>query len=962
MRLALGAFGRPASTVLTYRSVEGFRVHDTGGRAHDIGRCSAGVLTHDMMTSVRPGSGALIAGRIRHAKSTMAGTSMIVRRISSCVLVFALVGLAGPSSWAQMQRIQRPPRGERQAPPGKGLAKKLKSIGRAPRGEGRREKIDPQALDAVERLRGNARRGLRATFGNKGKVKALYGKLGRYGASEQGARTFLRDNGKAFGLRADLADLVKRVQDATPGGERLSFQQFHKGVKVHGATLNVIFDRAGEVSVAGGDYVEDVDVDPNPTVREPDALAAARDALPEPPAGEPTARELVIYSDDAGVSRLTYRFLQPTVNPEGQSGTYETFVDATTGRLVEPPNDVNQYATGRIFTKGNPMAATGDFGLRDGSAIPASAYTTVTLQGLTSSSGLVGQYVDCVTLTPAANRAVPDAAGNYLFDRSVDSVQGAAFDAVMAYHFLDASQRYIQGALGFGNVVNRAIRVNVNGTTADNSFYTSEGAGIGSLTFGSGGVDDAEDAEVILHEYGHAIQDNSSPGIWRTAGTAGVAARTGAMSEGFGDYWAASVLAQHFGQAATPFETAVMEWDGSSYMPNSPPSVRSITSNKRYPQDVTGQVHADGEIWSSVLWRIRGDIGAVAADKAIIQSHFLVTSANSTFVDGANAVVASAEALGYPAAQVSSIRARFEETGILTPAPPTGGTGTTGSTGGTTTGCASSTTAVTFGQPANGTLAATDCTSVLRTTSYKDVYTFRATAGSAHTITMTSSAFDTYLVLVDGAGTVLAQDDDGNGGTNSKIVFTPSATVDVSVEATSYEPRATGPFTLAVAAAAPRPQTADLVTNGSFEAGPSGWVESPPGIVASGGSAPAFQGTFKATLLGRGASGSASLAQGPAFPQAGGQRTLRFRLRIVTSEDASAAYDKMWVRVTNSSGATLATLATYSNVNQAAYGSWAQVTVTIPTGLAVPGNRIRFYATEDNVYPTAFLIDEVSVQ
>ena len=31
--------------------------------------------------------------------------------------------------------------------------------------------------------------------------------------------------------------------------------------------------------------------------------------------------------------------------------------------------------------------------------------------------------------------------------------------------------------------------------------------------FGKGGVDDAEDAEVIWHEYGHAIQDAQVPGF-----------------------------------------------------------------------------------------------------------------------------------------------------------------------------------------------------------------------------------------------------------------------------------------------------------------------------------------------------------------------------------------------------------------------------------------------------------------
>ena len=33
-----------------------------------------------------------------------------------------------------------------------------------------------------------------------------------------------------------------------------------------------------------------------------------------------------------------------------------------------------------------------------------------------------------------------------------------------------------------------------------------------ALHFGDGGVDDAEDADIVLHEYGHSIQDNQVPG------------------------------------------------------------------------------------------------------------------------------------------------------------------------------------------------------------------------------------------------------------------------------------------------------------------------------------------------------------------------------------------------------------------------------------------------------------------
>ena len=44
--------------------------------------------------------------------------------------------------------------------------------------------------------------------------------------------------------------------------------------------------------------------------------------------------------------------------------------------------------------------------------------------------------------------------------------------------------------------------VKVDAYAGDNSFYST---GTDSITYSTGGVDDAENAEVILHEYGHSI-------------------------------------------------------------------------------------------------------------------------------------------------------------------------------------------------------------------------------------------------------------------------------------------------------------------------------------------------------------------------------------------------------------------------------------------------------------------------
>jgi len=112
--------------------------------------------------------------------------------------------------------------------------------------------------------------------------------------------------------------------------------------------------------------------------------------------------------------------------------------------------------------------------------------------------------------------------------------------------------------------------------------------------------------------------------------------------------------------------------------------------------------------------------------------------------------------------------------------------------------CLSSTTAIGVGSSANGALAATDCISVVRTGSYYDNFTFAAKAGIRYTITLTASAYDTYLYLLNSTGQTLAYDDDGNGGTNAKLIYTPTASGTLTIHATSYDTGATGNYTVSL--------------------------------------------------------------------------------------------------------------------------------------------------------------------
>ena len=72
-------------------------------------------------------------------------------------------------------------------------------------------------------------------------------------------------------------------------------------------------------------------------------------------------------------------------------------------------------------------------------------------------------------------------------------------------------------------------------------------------------------------------------------------------------------------------------------------------------------------------------------------------------------------------------------------------------------------------------------------------------AGKTYVITMRSDDFDSYLFLEDGAGKVLAQDDDsggGNTGLDAQITFNCTKAGTYRIIATTFAADATGNFTL----------------------------------------------------------------------------------------------------------------------------------------------------------------------
>jgi len=301
-----------------------------------------------------------------------------------------------------------------------------------------------------------------------------------------------------------------------------------------------------------------------------------------------------------------------------------TYVHAVTGKILHRYDNLAS-ATGRatVFLP-NPMARAHGFQPLDADGTrqrpPADAYADVELTGLDGNARLDGRRVTTRLTKPRARSA--------RLDFSVMSFR-AGFEEASAYYHVNEAIAYLErlGYRGSRRLFRGPLAVNARGTRDDNSWYSP---GERTLTFGTGGVDDAEDGETVLHEFGHALQD----AICRDFGQSPEAA---AMGEGFGDYFAGSFFA---GQKPPCYRDAVMAWDGADGE-GCPPSVRRLDSAFTYESFDHGAAadeHENGQIWSATLWEIWKRLGRRVADRIIVESHFQLDGF-TTFARGARAIL-----------------------------------------------------------------------------------------------------------------------------------------------------------------------------------------------------------------------------------------------------------------------------------------------------------------------------------
>jgi predicted small secreted protein len=495
------------------------------------------------------------------------------------------------------------------------------------------------------------------------------------GTAVEAAKMYLRQHHQLFKMNSSLEDLQTIQVQKSPAGNHVRMNQTYNGIPVYHGDVVISLNNNNVVTFVSNNYKPDLSVEHlTPSLSSERARSILKESVPiRGTIYFQNEAELMIYAEEQP-ARLVYRVEMVTNEPRGD---WEGFVDAITGEVLnvrdiafyDSPNrrGILRTTTGSGYIwNPDPLTSAGVYygttGYSDNNDADSPQLNnqriSVTLKDITANNNtyfLVGPYVNVTDWDFPAVPVVQEndsSAFHYLRSQS-------GFEDVMVYFFLDSSQRYIQ-SLGFTNIQNRPIPADPHGVNGDdNSFFSP---GVNGLSFGEGGTDDAEDADVILHEYGHAIQWSIVNGWGGDTG----GNEEGALGEGFGDYWAGSYSRAVNNTFSRNF---VFTWDaGFNGTTGTIWPGRPLNFSQSYPEGgVSSQpVHDAGRYWSAVLMLIYDDIGREVCDKVVLQSHYYLGTF-ATMRDNASAVIRADRDL-FGGSHVNQIAYRFVQRNFLSAA------------------------------------------------------------------------------------------------------------------------------------------------------------------------------------------------------------------------------------------------------------------------------------------------------
>ncbi len=508
-------------------------------------------------------------------------------------------------------------------------------------------------IELAEKLRKHGEN-LRISWGKTGTVTQLDGliTIPLLKDIEESVRHFLMRYRALFGIKLDLSDLKFVSKADGLGTVHFKYQQHHEDIPVLHAFTSVHLNKEYKVIKIKINYYPAIPLDTKSILSQgmskEKALETVNHLLNAEPKGiHHFLADLVIYPADDKF----YLAWEVSISLMHPAQSHHIYINVEDGSLLNRVDVLKRIdGNGRVFIP-NPIVALGNLEITPDSEIPEETYTRVILRGLDGSGFLRGTHADTGE-TPS--RAYEP---SFVFDYKRG---GSKFCEVMAYYHIDSCQRFIQ-SIGFDNICNRQIKINAYDIENYISFFDPHTK---TLTFAAGGIPNAEDADIIIHEYMHALLDDRVPNF-------GMSDESCALGQGFGDFLAACFFAEENGGFN---REAVGDWDGIGLIQH---CVRRVDGKKHYPEDFLDLLRcdADSEIWSAVLWdmylALGGDskkkekrmIARERSIKLLLECIFFLNPL-SNFIDGADAIITANTHL-FAGMDEKKIRAVFIKRGIL---------------------------------------------------------------------------------------------------------------------------------------------------------------------------------------------------------------------------------------------------------------------------------------------------------
>ena len=375
-----------------------------------------------------------------------------------------------------------------------------------------------------------------------------------------------------------------------------TYVQYYNNLEVVGSKLYAKFTLNNELITFGLDVFNDINISVTPVLNEQGAINGATSNIT-------TSITDVLVSNDLKILaiptyrkydyRLVYEVTFSTSIAEGPAN-YICYVDASTGELLMRKNKVMYEAppTGTATVSGavyptNPYDPSITQNFKYLKAIDQTTSTNY----YTDNNGdvvlpmnigtqvrykLEGLYADVQTAGSTADIFQNLAATNSIvFDNSNSTIQERT-----AYQAVNNIHDHLKVVFPTFTGLDSPMETNIDETGSCNAFFN--GSSINFYAQGGGCHATAKIADVVYHEYGHAINNaryNSGSGM-----------QNGGLNEGFADVWALSLTASPvlgFGWDLVDPTIYVRRYD---------------QDRKVYPQDLVGQVHADGEIIAGSFW------------------------------------------------------------------------------------------------------------------------------------------------------------------------------------------------------------------------------------------------------------------------------------------------------------------------------------------------------------------------